>query len=163
MNWKRTWINNKQRPLSVFVVAISTCCLAVAFAAQAYNREGNLPDPDPTKVVAVAPGPVHKSAAQSNQQRERIKTEVVTILPDGFEPAEITRRHGRFFLAVDNRSGLEQVSLRLDKETGNRLRDVRVNRADLDWADVVNLTPGTYLLTEANNPEWVCKIIITGN
>jgi hypothetical protein len=66
-------------------------------------------------------------------------------------------------LAVENRSGLQAVQLRLDRVAGAgvRLRDVQMPRAKHDWKDALDLTPGSYALTEANHPEWVCNITIT--
>lgn len=101
------------------------------------------------------------SLAQNQSNRERVETELVTIRPTGFEPAEISRVQGRFLLAVDNRAGLEEVTLRLDRVAGNRLRDVKVPRRKLDWREFVDLTPGRYVLSEAAHPEWNCTITIT--
>ena len=44
-------------------------------------------------------------------QSPQLETELVTITPTGFQPGEITRSQGRFMLAVDNRSGLDEVDL----------------------------------------------------
>lgn len=95
-----------------------------------------------------------------DQKPTRVETELVTIQPQGFEPKQITRPVGRFNLLVDNRSGLEDVSLQIDVETGPRLRSVHVNRSQLDWNDVFDLPPGNYTLTEANHSDWVCRITI---
>jgi hypothetical protein len=64
-------------------------------------------------------------------------------------------------VAIDNRSGLEEVRLRLDREGGVRLVEVTVNRKRLDWRRKLNLPPGRYRLTEANHSEWLCEITIT--
>jgi len=91
----------------------------------------------------------------------RLQTEVITILPDGFEPSQITRPFGRVFLLVENHSGLGEVSLALEREAGAHLLDVQVPREKLGWSDLIDLTPGEYVLTEANHADWVCKITIT--
>lgn len=105
-------------------------------------------------------GGARTSLAQNQPQRERVETELITVRPFGFEPAEITRKQGRFLLAVDNRSGLEEVTLRLDRVTGNRLRDVNVPRRKLDWREFMDLPPGRYVLSEAAHPEWTCTVTI---
>jgi hypothetical protein len=93
--------------------------------------------------------------------QERLEVEPVVVRSKGFEPAEITRPQGRFVIAVYNRSGLEKLDLRLDRENGaGRLRESRVERGKLDWHTGVDLPPGRYLLTEANHPEWRCSITI---
>jgi hypothetical protein len=112
-----------------------------------------------TKVETVAP----PAPAQSISSQERLEAEIITIRPTGFEPKEINRREGRFLLTVENRSGLEEVSLRLDREAGSRQREARVRRNKLDWREIVNLPPGRYTLTEADHPDWICHIIISAN
>ena len=91
----------------------------------------------------------------------QLATERITIHPNGFDPEEITRPAGEVMIAIDNRSGLEEVRLRLDREGGERLVDESVSRRKLDWRKRVNLTPGQYRLTEANHPDWQCLITIT--
>lgn len=98
-----------------------------------------------------------------NPAQERVETEIITLKPTGFEPSQITRPAGRFFLAITNRSGLEEVSLRLTAEGGNKVKESRVLRKKPRWRDLVDLPPGHYTLTEANHPEWVCQITITTN
>ncbi len=90
-----------------------------------------------------------------------MEVELVTVRPHGFVPAEITRPRGRFLLAVNDRSGLEEVDVRLFREAGGVEREVKVNRKKPDWRELVNLPPGRYVLTEAAHPEWGCRITIT--
>jgi hypothetical protein len=90
-----------------------------------------------------------------------VETELITVRSTGFEPAEITRPQGRVFFEVDNRSGLSEINLRLDSEHGNRLHQVRVKREQLDWYQELDLQPGRYLWTEADHPDWVCRITVT--
>jgi hypothetical protein len=96
------------------------------------------------------------AAGQSAPQVER-----VTIRPTGFDPAEITRREGRFILAVDNRSGLRELTLRLADGDGHPLREVRVPREQLGWRLALEARAGSYVLTEAGHPDWVCRVTIT--
>jgi hypothetical protein len=81
----------------------------------------------------------------------------------GFEPKEINRPKGQFLLVVHNRSGVEEVNLRLDHEAGNRLHEVRVGRDRLDWRAPLDLHPGQYVLTEAGHPGWICRINVTAH
>jgi hypothetical protein len=72
------------------------------------------------------PAPKAESAviAQPQQERQtarlRIESELITITPHGFEPAEITRPRGQFLLTIDNRSGLAASALQLTSEAGPR-------------------------------------------
>jgi hypothetical protein len=91
----------------------------------------------------------------------QLETELVTITPTGFEPAEITRPQGHFMLAVDNRSGLEQVDLYFERETGGRVNVAFSRKSKLAWRDTVDFPPGRYLLRAANDESWHCMIKIT--
>lgn len=93
--------------------------------------------------------------------QERIEAELVTIRPTGFDPVEIRRPRGRFILAVNNRSGIHELDLRLDREMGARQHEVRLPRGRPGWKKIVDLPPGRYILTEANHPNWICRITIT--
>ena len=86
---------------------------------------------------------------------------MITLRTFGFEPNEITRKAGPVFFFVNNVSGFRQVNFRLDREAGARLKDVPLPLGKLRWQEIVNLTPGTYLLTVAENPNWSCRITIT--
>ena len=101
------------------------------------------------------------TAMQTKLPSVRVEAELVTITERGFEPAKIRRPPGIFQLVVDNRSVLPEVALRLDRESGGRLHEVRVPREQLDWEQMLTLTPGSYALTEASHPQWVCHIVIT--
>lgn len=90
-------------------------------------------------------------------------SEVITIYPTGFNPAELTRPKGKFLLLINDRSGLEALDLRLLRENGDGEREARTGRNQPRWSGLVNLQPGRYRLTEADHPEWSCLITITPN
>jgi len=90
-----------------------------------------------------------------------MEAELITVLPNGFEPAEIHRPAGKFLLAIDDRSGLPEVKLSLVRVAGNLVQDLRIRREKPDLRKVVDLGPGVYLLTEANHPGWIGRLIIT--
>lgn len=85
----------------------------------------------------------------------------VTIRPTGFDPAEVTLPRGRFLLAVDNRSGLNELTFRLDREGDGRLHEARMTRGRLAWRKVIDPAAGDYILTEATHPDWVCRVRIS--
>ena len=101
------------------------------------------------------------SAVQNSSADKRVETEVITIRPTGFEPAQISRPQGRFLLAINNRSGLQEITLNLDREAGNRLPKKQKPKGKSRWSEVMDLPPGRYILAESNHPKWVCKITIT--
>ncbi len=103
------------------------------------------------------------SAASSElgQRREQLEAEIVTITPTGFEPHEINRPQGRFILAIDNRSGLEEVQMYVERETGARVHSSLNRKGKLAWRDVMDLPQGVYVLRAANEESWRCRITLT--
>jgi hypothetical protein len=82
------------------------------------------------------------------------------LTPMGFVPREITRPAGNYHFALSNVSGVSEIELRLDREGGQRVREITLNRKK-PWRESLRLTPGVYLLSEANHPDWICRITIT--
>jgi len=119
--------------------------------------------PQPTRELRSALPKTPNAAATPNKTKERVEGEIVSLTPHGFEPTEIIRPHKHFVLVIDNRSGLAQIELRLDREHGGRIREVQIAREQRNWSDDLDLTPGRYVLSEANHPSWGCNITITAN
>jgi hypothetical protein len=90
-----------------------------------------------------------------------VQAELITITSTGFEPAELTRPKGRFLLAIDNRSGLDEVEFYFERETGGRVNVPLSRRGKLAWREIVDLTPGTYILRATNDESWRCRLTIT--
>jgi heme exporter protein D len=111
-----------------------------------------------TKRPAIA---IQQPSTQALGQRAKLQAELITLLPYGFMPATITRPKSPFVLAVDNRSGLDVMSLQLTRETGNKIHEVIVPGETLDWNKVFDLDLGRYVLSEINHPKWRCTLIIT--
>lgn len=87
----------------------------------------------------------------------------ITIRHAGFVPQSITRPKGSYYIVVSNFSGSPELLLRLDRENGKRLHEAKILRQKRSWRQHLQLTPGTYVLTEANHPDWICRITITPN
>ncbi len=90
---------------------------------------------------------------------------VVTVLrPYGFEPATVRIAAGRTQFLVFNRTGLTQVSLRIEREAGAALQTVHAEQVTRyhkhGWGPVLELTPGRYRIVEANHPRLVCQITV---
>jgi hypothetical protein len=80
---------------------------------------------------------------------------LLVLRPSGFEPAEVSWPKDRFFVAIDNHTSVS------DLEVGGRVKEVNLKMRKQRAAGVFDLQPGTYLLTEASHPGWVCRITIT--
>jgi len=101
--------------------------------------------------------------AQPIQPPNMLETQRITLTPMGFEPADITRPAGRFLLAINDRSGQGDKSFVLRRSTGEQLREFRLAGTPRkhEWREVVNLPPGRYLLTDSENPEHICHLLLT--
>lgn len=163
VRFKRRTHKRVSHYISTTVLASLLCCAATVFVVRAYHggkpEYAGLASSGSTSAV-VQPTSFPSTAVGYPQKTERIEAEVITIRPTGFEPREITRPEGLFLLAVENRSGLQTVQLRLDSAAGARVRDVQMPRSKHDWSEGFDLPPGTYVLTEAYHPEWLCSITI---
>jgi hypothetical protein len=100
-----------------------------------------------------------------NKDVPTVESEVISLTQFGFEPKEITRPKGPFSLIVNNRIGLKEVNLRLDRDLGNGVKEKQkeknVKNDVLDWQEFLDLNPGTYILSEASNPRLICTLTIT--
>ena len=117
----------------------------------AYGKFGSQQTPEPN---TTAPAIVART------ESDNLEIELITLRPEGFEPSEITRPKGAFVLFIDDRSGREKSSLVLQRINSGQLRAISVQQKKSEWSDVVDLTPGTYILQDANNSELRCQITI---
>jgi len=90
-----------------------------------------------------------------------VQAELITLTPTGFEPTELTRPKGRFLFAIDNRSGLDDVEFYFERETGGRVNVPLSRHGKLAWREIVDLSPGTYILRATNDQSWRCRLTIT--
>ena len=108
--------------------------------------------------AAAAPNP---QAATEKGTGTRLQSHLLTLRPDGFEPKEAVWPKGPFFLSVNNRSFVSDITLRVDRQGGARLKEVNLKMRKQRSAGVFDPPPGRYVLSEANHPEWTCQITIT--
>jgi hypothetical protein len=106
----------------------------------------------------------HDSAeARGNPSRPQAELLPVMLRAGGFVPREITKSAGEYVLSVNDQSGTPGLELRLARENGERTHEAKLSRRKPYWRQLLRLTPGTYLITEANHPEWSCRITVTAN
>lgn len=143
-----TRLRSRNAYCAVFALLFLAATYVTALGAKAW-----LSPPAPSMLAPAAP--------QVDAGKDAPEAEVVTILPAGFEPSQITRPRGGFLLVVNNRAGLEQVVWRLDREGGGRLHEVRLSEGRLGSKQYLDLPPGDYVLTEAADAGRACRITIT--
>lgn len=119
-------------------------------AAHTVSTPASVPD-----VVSRVPG-----AATAPPQDDDTQVKLVTITSGGFEPVELLVTQKSFLLAIENRSRLDEVSLRLSQADSSNLAATSLSRVRLQWNHLFTLPQGEYLLTEDAHPDWVCKITV---
>ena len=153
-----------KRVVWVFVLAVGLAVAAVAFA-----RISTVIPSVTTRATSNGTNNPKSSALAEPSPLVHVAAEIVTVTPRGFEPYVITRPARPFILAVENRSGLQSITLRLYKTlTGvpgttlvpPPLFEIALGREQLDWNDLEILPPGQYALVEANHPAWAYNITI---
>ena len=138
----------------LLAVAFLTAVLTLTAWAWITTAGKGEPTPSPGGAVIIT------APAQSLPTQDRIEAETITLGTAGFEPAEIRRPAGRFLLAVNDLSGLDETAIRLESEGGQVLQEVTLSRRQQRWRKVVELAAGAYTLTVADHPEWRCQIFI---
>jgi len=81
------------------------------------------------------------------------------LKPFGFLPAETEISAGKYMLLLQNRSGAKDLNFTLERENQGRVAKSPEQRRD--WSEKVHLTPGTYILSEVDHPEWKAVIRVT--
>jgi hypothetical protein len=103
---------------------------------------------------------VATTRTELTEEPSDIQALLFEVRPFGFNPSELTVPAGRYLIVLSNRTGRSDLAFRLDREGNGRVSESRPNRRD--WKQQVQLLPGNYTLTEANNPSWRCSIQVTG-
>jgi hypothetical protein len=140
-------------------LALISLVAVTGLAAAAYSHKaGGLSSQDPKRPATPAtPPPSVPGVAASS----KIKAVLFTVRPDGFEPSEITLPEGKYVIAVDNRSGADEVLLNVRRGQSDRLKEVRLTRQQLNWRGVIDLKPGLYTVSDVNRPEWAARLQVT--
>ncbi len=108
----------------------------------------------------VAYGSVKVGRTGASQPSDELEVELVTLRPSGFEPVEITRPRGAFVLFVDDRTQRESSTLNLMRVSGERMKEARTSKNRSEWHDLIDLTPGVYLLVDEVSSQSRCQITI---
>jgi len=118
-------------------------------------------------VLAVNARSWFTKAPNQKAQAKSMQVELFTLHRYGFEPPEITRPKGQFIIAVNNHSGIEEVTLQLhrvtEKDKLEKIAEKQVPSKQLYWMQQIDLLPGRYALVEASHEKWVSFITITPN
>lgn len=140
---------------TLWIVFLGSSISAV-FISRASSKRANT-------LTSTAQMPIQTAGREAvpADQPQRIETELITITTTGFEPSEITRPQGQFFLDVDNRSELNDLELHLERVNGVREKSAKILKTAPELRLPLDLPPGTYLLRESGHSNWLSRITIT--
>jgi hypothetical protein len=148
--------------VALIIAALISCLMLsvsarIWFASATISHQAFVPMEASSTVVS---RPFATTTATQGKPDERIEVELVVVTPQGFEPAEVTRLHEPFILAVHNNSGAPTLSLQLDRVQGERIHEMRLRLGERRSHQRLNLPPGDYILSETDHPGWRCLIRI---
>ena len=138
-----------------FTIAAAVLCVTVAIpliASTVYRRMmTKRPQPQATFAKAVPVDTTQNSVVPQGLLFE--------LRPAGFTPVETTVVAGKYFLMLQNRSGLRDLAFTLARDNEGTVASS--NRQQRDWKATVQLAPGTYILREAGHDDWRAVIRVT--
>lgn len=143
------------RPLLIFgTVFLLAIVSATARFGQRDASAEKLSFPDATPSSPNSP-----TVAQSDEAGPEVKLILLALRPEGFETNEMQLNAGDYLFIVGNRTGLREVNVRMEREGKERVT-ATVGGRRRDWKQRLKLTPGTYLITADDNPDWSCRIVV---
>jgi hypothetical protein len=90
----------------------------------------------------------------------------LNLRPHGFEPAQVTLKAGRMFLAIHNSTGKANPIFHVVSKSGGVVSqglaaiDMVPQATTPHQTMFLNLAPGTYTVTEASQPSWTCTLTL---
>ena len=139
----------------LFLFAVSSSAL-IAVTTPFIGRAGNTKFSNPNPVTQESSFN-NGTQADSTQNEPQVLSFLVT--PNGFEPSETNVRHGKVLILLQNRTGRRDLNFQLSSDNEGRIAESEPQKRD--WKAHVKLSPGTYILSETNHPEWKSVIQVT--
>jgi hypothetical protein len=135
---------------------IATAITTTIFAKRSTTAENVIS----SKTISVAPVEVQESQKLPDEAPSEIQVVLFALRTEGFEPTEMQLRPGEYLFVMRNRTGLDEVNVRLLSERGQQMLAAKVGLRRQDLKQRLHLTPGTYRLTETDHPDWTSTIIV---
>ena len=113
-----------------------------------------------TAANAIAPVAIPSSLDQLQEAGPEVKLILLGLRPEGFETKEMQLDPGEYLFIIGNRTGLQNVNVRLDRDGNERIDAAAVGGRQRDWKKRLKLSSGVYVLTANDNPDWICRIVV---
>jgi hypothetical protein len=144
------------------VLLLATCAIvAMVIATSIFaERLNNIENATFDKTISVSPGITQGSERLADEAPSNIQVVLLSLRPEGFEPTEMQLPLGDYLFVVRNRTGLDEVNVRLAGESGQPMLAAKVGLRRQDLKQRLHLALGTYRLTEKDHPDWTCTIVV---
>jgi len=113
----------------------------------------------PASLASTAPRQI---AARTSEEANAPQGVIQLLLrPEGFDSKTLAIAKGSYILILLNRTGLENLALQVSRVVGNgeKPKDIIFDANKKYRIDsLIDLTPGDYVVTVQEHPEWVCRI-----
>ena len=147
--------------LNIKTVALTTILLTIAFTTTAHlGRPAEIVNGAATSASFRSETDAQGNERVTDEAPSNIQVVLITLRSEGFEPTEMRLPSGEYLVIVRNRTGLASVNVQLQREAGERLGTATVGARQRDWKQRTRLTPGVYLLSETDHPDWTCRIVV---
>ena len=141
------------------ILITATVLLLVGVAAKSHFAGRNVTAADKFPAAAEAIPPVAiPNLGQSDEVGPDFKLVLLALLPHGFETTEMQLEAGEYMFIIGNRTGMKEVDVRLNREGKGRVGEATVGGRKRNWKQRFKLTPGNYIVSANDNPEWTCRI-----
>ncbi len=107
-----------------------------------------------------------QSSGQNANNPSPAQVLVLPLKPEGFASRAVTVKAGFYLVDVVNRSTVRNLNVQIDRMPGTNLSDnsagnvaggqEEIHRSQ--FLGAAHLTPGTYRVSIAGHPRWVCAI-----
>jgi hypothetical protein len=145
---------------AALIFAAVLLLVVVATTSNFARRGAKIEVVAPVAANAIPPVDIPSSLAQSGEAGPEVKLVLLALLPHGFENTEMHLDAGDYVFIIGNRTGLREVDVRVDREGKERVASAAVGGRKRDWKQRLKLTPGTYVVTANDNPDWTCRIVV---
>ncbi len=142
-------------------VIVAAVLLMVGIAAKSHFAGHNAHAENVPQTAADAiPRIQIPSNLDQSEAGPEVKLVLLALLVNGFENNEMQLEAGDYMFIIGNRTGLREVNIRLEREGKERVAEAAAGGRQREWKKRLKLTPGNYIVTANDNPEWTCRIVV---
>lgn len=113
------------------------------------------------------PAPIAVTQQQIRPEATAAPDGVIQLLlrPEGFDSPKLTVTKGTYILILLNRTGEKNLALQVSRLIGNgeKPKDIAFDddKKKYQVIDAIDLTPGDYVVSVQDHPEWTSRVIAT--